>query len=295
MKKISVILAFAMLITLCGCTQLPPSETSAPSMFPTSPTQTEQVTEVPTEEATEEVTEEATEAPTEMPTQAPTQEPTEEPTESTGSFLEKKLIVIDAGHQRHGNKDKEPVGPGATEMKTKVAAGTSGCVSGYDEYEINLIVALQLQQELLDRGYDVLMIRTTHDVDISNADRARIANEASADAVIRIHCNGSDNPEAHGALTICQTANNPYQPQLYTVNHRLAQCVIDAFVEATGCYDRGVWETDTMTGLNWCSVPNCFVELGFMSNPEEDSRMASPEYQEKMVQGIANGLDAFFG
>ena len=138
------------------------------------------------------------------------------------------------------------------------------------------------------------MIRTTEDVDISNAQRAQIANDAQADAVIRIHCNGSDNPDAHGALTICQTANPPYQPQLYQVNRKLAQCVIAAFVEETDCYDRGVWETDTMTGLNWCEVPNCFVELGFMSNPQEDMLLADADYQALMVQGIANGIDNFF-
>lgn len=241
----------------------------------TQPEQTGTATETlaPTQAATE----------TLAPTQAPTQ-----PEEK------KRLIVIDAGHQRKSNKDKEPVGPGAEEMKTKVSSGTSGCVSGLDEYELNLTVALLLQQELENRGYEVLMIRTGHDVDISNVQRAQIANQANADAVIRIHANSADNADAHGALTICQTRNNPYQPQLYEKNRALAQCVIDAFCQTTGCYDRGVWETDTMTGLNWCEVPNCFIELGFMSNPQEDARMATEEYQRLMVQGIADGLDKFF-
>ena len=281
MKRFLLIVCAISLILLCGCTELT-------IIWPTWP-------DTPTTQVTE---------PTQIPTE-PTQNPTEptdpsvpcaptEGTEATEPPLQKKLIVIDAGHQGKSNKDKEPVGPGATELKTKVSSGTSGCVSGYNEHEINLIVALQLQKELLKRGYEVLMIRTTEDVDISNAQRAQIANDAQADAVIRIHCNGSDNPDAHGALTICQTANNPYQPQLYQVNRKLAQCVIDAFVEETDCYDRGVWETDTMTGLNWCEVPNCFVELGFMSNPQEDALMADAEYQALMVQGIANGIDNFF-
>ena len=215
-------------------------------------------------------------------------------TEPEGPGSNGIIVAIDPGHQRQGNYRKEQNGPGSTVTKAMVAGGTKGVATGVPEYELTLAISLLLRDELIARGYEVFMIRETHEVDISNKTRAEMATEAGADIFVRVHANGSENSSSNGILTISPTSRSPYIPALYSRSLALSQCILDEMVASTGAKNMGIWETDTMTGINWSTMPVTIIELGYMTNPEEDRLMQTPEYQQKLVEGIANGIELFF-
>ena len=209
------------------------------------------------------------------------------------NIADKRTIVLDPGHSAVVATGMEPIGPGASEQKAADASGTSGISSGVPEYELTLNVSLQLKNVLEQRGYQVITTRESNDVPISCVQRAEVANNANADAYVRIHANGSENSSAKGAMTICITSDSPYNSAIYGESRALSEAILNKYCEVTGCNKEYVWETDTMSGNNWSNVPVTIVELGYMTNPEEDMLMQSTEYQQKMVQGIADGIDAY--
>jgi len=205
------------------------------------------------------------------------------------------VVVIDPGHQGRGDSTKEPNGPGSSEMKARVTSGTAGVSTGVAEYVLNLDISLKLKTELENRGYTVYMTRTSHDVNISNMERAKYASSVGADIAVRIHANGSANSSVRGAETLVPSKANPYVSHLAAASQSLGSCIVNQYCSATGFNNRGVIASDTMTGINWSEVPVAILELGFMSNAAEDQAMQDSTMQNNMVQGIANGIDKYFG
>ena len=88
--------------------------------------------------------------------------------------------------------------------------------------------------------------------------------------------------------------SNPYVGSIAEQCQNLSRLVVNSLCEATGAKNLDIQLTDDMTGINWCQIPVTIVEMGFMTNPTEDQNMSDPTYQQKMVEGIANGIDAYF-
>lgn len=217
-----------------------------------------------------------------------TPEATPEPTPA--SRLSGLKIGIDPGHQGKANSDKEPVAPGSSEKKAKVSSGTSGRSTGIAEYVTVLEISLKLRDALEREGAEVYMTRETHDIDISNLERAEMMNELGVDLALRIHCDGAEDSSANGiGLFVRKTGEKQAESEA------AAHVILDAMVEATGAKKRGVYLRDTYTMNNWSIVPCILVECGFMSNREEDEKLNTPAYQDKLVAGMVEGVAAYFG
>jgi N-acetylmuramoyl-L-alanine amidase len=202
------------------------------------------------------------------------------------------LVGIDAGHQRHGNSGQEAVSPDLSETKPKVSSGTSGVYTGIPEYELNLEVAKKLKSELESRGAEVLMTREENDVDISNQERAVMMNDADADLVLRIHANGGGRAQ-EGAMMLVPDGHMPEDVEKESIS--AGEIIFAAYLEETGADNLGVILRSDMTGFNWSTVPVCLIEMGFMTNPAEDELMNTDEYQDKIVKGLANGIENWYG
>ncbi len=216
------------------------------------------------------------------------------------------VVVIDAGHQKEGMYGKEPMGPGSEQMKTQVAQGTEGRFTGIPEYELTLSVSLALRDELLRRGYTVVMVRETHEVKITNMERALLANKYAPSkdngytqtVNLRIHANAVENESVRGALMCTPSQSNPYPVgKLYGECLSLADSILSSYSQSSGMpiFSSGYLVTDEMTGTNFCTVPTTILEMGFMTNEQDDRLMATETFRDGAAKGIADGIEIYFG
>lgn len=203
-------------------------------------------------------------------------------------------IAIDAGHQARGNFATEPVGPGSSTRKAKVAGGATGVSTHVPEYKLTLAVAKKLQKELSNRGYKVYMIRTKNNVNISNKKRAQLANNSGSDIYIRLHGDSSNSRNVTGASGLYPSKANKYVSRLSNRSRKLSNCLLKSYCRRTKIRNRGLVARDDLTGTNWSKIPVSLIEMGFMSNPSEDRKMQNSKFQTKMAKGIADGIDAYF-
>lgn len=252
------------------------------------------VNPVSTEKKTTEV---ATTEHTETSSEEVTSEAVTEATTEAVNPREDVLIAIDPGHQGPSvdMSDKEPNAPGSDVMKTKATTGTVGKYTNVPEYELNLTISKKLKEELIRKGYNVILTRENHETAISNSERAILANEANADVSIRIHANGSEDSGTNGALVLIGSESNAYVGGLYTDSKKLGDYVLNSYCESTGMKNLGIQTNDTMTGINWSQIPVIILEMGFMSNEQDDRNMQNSDYQTDMVNGIVHGIEEYFG
>ena len=204
--------------------------------------------------------------------------------------VKKPVIVIDPGHSGKTSTEREPVYPGASETKRKESGGAVGIVTKIPEYKTVMEISLKLKEILEDKGYTVIMTRTNHEVILGNVERARIGNDANADLVIRVHADSSSNQGVAGASMLIPE-NNKRTGAIYEKSKQYSEIVMKELVNEAGMKNRGIITRSDLTGFNWSKVPVILLEAGFLSNPNEDRMLNSPEYQDKIARGLAKGIE----
>ena len=205
--------------------------------------------------------------------------------------MDGRLICIDPGHcvtPLAGKGYTEQVSPLSKETKPLYSTGTRG--KNMTEEQLNLAVGLKLRDYLKELGAEVIMTREVSEITITLQERCRIPNEAGADVCVRLHADGSTNTSVHGVSVLTPTGNLLGTPSIVDESTRLGQLMVDAVAEETGAKNRGIMPRSDMTGFNFSEVTTVLIEMGFMTNPEEDALLETDEYQNKIIAGIADSL-----
>ncbi|HFJ9477485.1 MULTISPECIES: N-acetylmuramoyl-L-alanine amidase [Bacillus] len=226
-------------------------------------------------------------------------QPIEQPVQNNEQKVEsnekqgKFLVVIDPGHQQKANLNLEPIGPGATTQKYKVTDGTTGVVTKKREAVLVLEMAFLLKEKLEAKGIQVLMTRTSQDVDISNKERATFANNHKANLFLRLHADGSENPNESGFAVLTPAEGSPYTKEIYAESLQISQMIVNKMRENQQVKVNGIKFRDDLSGFNWSKVPGVLLELGFMSNHEEDKKLSDPQYVNSLLQSVTDSVDAY--
>ncbi|MFJ8842165.1 N-acetylmuramoyl-L-alanine amidase [Streptomyces cyaneofuscatus] len=279
---VAAALAALCLTTVAGCGGSPdPAEGKGTDASP-SPTASASTTTTPTPKASP--------SPTEPLPQGP---------------LTGRTVVIDPGHNpRNREHTKEineqvDIGTGRKECDT---TGTS-TNAGYAEARFTLDVSHRLRELLQAQGARVLL---THDDDRPFGpcidERARIGNEAKADAVVSVHADGSavGNRGFHVILPAAVKGGGADTSKIVKSSADLGARIAGHFVRATGSAPSnyigggtGLDTRDDLGGLNLSTVPKVFVECGNMRDPKDAALLTDASWRQKAAQGMADGIAAY--
>lgn len=229
------------------------------------------------------------------PTPAPTPSPTPEPT-PTPLPLEGAVICVDPGHcvtPETGKGHRELVSPLSDETKPLYTTGTAG--ANLTEEKLNLSVGLQLRDALEALGAEVVMTREVSEITISGIERCEIAHEAGADVAVRIHADGSTDPSVHGVSVLIPAGDLLGTPSIVESSTRLGELMVDAVAARTGAKNLGTIPRTDMTGFNFSEIPTVLIEMGFMTNAQEDANLERADYQAQIVDGMVQAILEWYG
>lgn len=205
------------------------------------------------------------------------------------------IVCIDPGHQENSVPVREPKGPGLDGSGTGGSGMAQGTTTLRREFSVCLETAMALRDLLIREGATVVMTRETNTGSYSNMERCEVANEAGAHIMLRLHCDTSTSRSKQGLSVWCPL-NSEYAKAICPKDEyrRLASIFLDE-MKIAGGYELTdktgfVTLTDQFVGNNWAKMLCFLVEMGFMSNPEEDQKLASPEYQQILAQGMVEGV-----
>lgn len=202
----------------------------------------------------------------------------------------KKVIVIDPGHANRSNLEKEPIAPGSSELKIKDGGGAEGIATKTPEYKINMQVAVKLKAILEGKNYTVVMTKTSDSESLGNVERAQIGNNANAALVIRLHADSSDNSTVQGASMLVPASINSDTAAISGISKQYGTTILNIYTSELGIKNRGIQVHSDMTGFNWSKVPVILIEMGFLSNPDEDRFLSDSNNETKIANALADGI-----
>ncbi|MET8327632.1 N-acetylmuramoyl-L-alanine amidase [Streptomyces sp. NPDC005181] len=235
--------------------------------------------------------------------------PSAPPSKSTGGRapgpLAGKTVVIDPGHnpnnRLHTREISRQVDIGTTHKECDTTGTSTN--SGYPEAQFTLDVSHRLRALLQAQGAKVIL---TYDNDRPYGpcvdERARIGNNAKADAVVSVHADGSavGNRGFHVILPALVRGGAADTSRIVDPSRDLGTRIAGLFVRATGSAPSNYVGSNTgldirsdLGGLNLSTEPKVFIECGNMRDPKDAALLTSASWRQKAAQGIADGISSY--